>query len=291
MKEQSIILENQRLKVEIGYPGSIYSGSRFDWTGFVTQVTLDNRHTFCTVESMKPGEGCGGIGLCNEFGILHPIGFEEAQVGEKFPKIGVGLLEKQDGEEYCFYKPYEIQPYVFEVTTSENEVRFAVLPHDCRGDAVELYKIIRLRGHMMEVEYFLKNVGSKEIRTNEYNHNFVALNERAVGPKYELKLPHEIEPEEVPDVLEIEGKRITWNRTPDYDFYIRVPGFETGGGFSWELTNSDAGIGMREYSDFPIQQFALWGRAHVVSPEVFREIVLLPGESMRWKRTYEFFRI
>lgn len=46
-----------RLDVEITEPGERYSGSRFDWTGFVAQITLDGKHTFCGSESEVEGVG------------------------------------------------------------------------------------------------------------------------------------------------------------------------------------------------------------------------------------------
>lgn len=290
MQEKQIILNNNRLKVNIAQPGQLYNGSRFDWTGIILQVTLDDRHTFGTHESFKLGEGCGGMGLCNEFGIEDVIGYEEALVNEKFPKIGIGLLTKKDEEEYCFYRPYEVEPFPLMTDTGEDWVAFTSQPIENKGYALELNKTIKLRDNFIDVEYTLKNVGIKPIMTNEYNHNFVSIDDCPIGPQYTLRLPFEIKPEKIPDVLELDGKNITWNRTPDYDFYLKVPGFDTGGSYSWEITNESIGAGMREYSNFPVQQFALWGRAHVVSAEIFCEIYLEPEQTKSWKRTYEFYK-
>jgi len=80
-----INLENGRLNVEIARPGSVYNGSRFDWTAFITKIVLDNKYSFCAPESEIPGQGSGGFGLCNEFGINTPIGYDEAKPQEKFP--------------------------------------------------------------------------------------------------------------------------------------------------------------------------------------------------------------
>ena len=50
-----IRLHSDRLTVEIASPGTLYQGTRFDWTAFITQVTLDNQHTLCVPESYEPG--------------------------------------------------------------------------------------------------------------------------------------------------------------------------------------------------------------------------------------------
>jgi hypothetical protein len=102
-----IVIQSDRLKVEIAEPGGVYQGTRFDWTGFITQVTLDGKHTFCVPESYQPGHGTGGIGLCNEFGNEKPIAYDDAQPGETFPKLGIGLLAQRHCQ-LSFHLPYEI---------------------------------------------------------------------------------------------------------------------------------------------------------------------------------------
>src|SRR4030043_185045 len=94
-KNIPIKIHSDQLAVEIAQPGSLYSGPRFDWTGFITQVTLvspeGTRHTFCVPESLEPGKGTGGWGLCNEFGNDKAIGYTDAQPGAAFPKLGICL--------------------------------------------------------------------------------------------------------------------------------------------------------------------------------------------------------
>ena len=109
----SILIASDRLQVEIAEPQTIYCSSRFDWTGFITQVTLDKERTFCVPEAID-GTGTGGHGLCNEFGITRPIGFDDAAPGETFPKIGVGLLRRPDAEAYSFGRDYEIESRSFD---------------------------------------------------------------------------------------------------------------------------------------------------------------------------------
>ena len=43
---EKIKISSDRLEVEFSYPGSDYRGMRFDWTGFVTQVTLTTPSVF-----------------------------------------------------------------------------------------------------------------------------------------------------------------------------------------------------------------------------------------------------
>lgn len=96
-----------------------YSGVRFDWNGFITQVTLDGKHTFCVPEALEPGRGTGGCGLCGEFGIHDPLGYDETPIGEYFPKIGAGLLKRPDSEPYDFFRKYEAVPNNSDITTTK----------------------------------------------------------------------------------------------------------------------------------------------------------------------------
>ncbi len=107
----SIILESDRLKVEITEPG-VYPNTmtRFDRAGFVTQVTLDGRHQFCTREPTNvPHPPTGGVGLCSEFQSGEPA--LEAPMGAQFPKLGVGLLTKDLEGRYVFHHRYPCDPF------------------------------------------------------------------------------------------------------------------------------------------------------------------------------------
>lgn len=290
-QEHTLTLCNPQLQVTIARPGHVYTGSRFDWTGFILQVTLENEHTFCTQESLHTSEGTGGIGLCNEFGIQHALGYEEAQLHEPFMKIGVGLLRKPDEAAYTFHKPYSVQPAIVHVESTAHQVTFRSLPLEIKGYAVAYNKTISLRDNYIEITYELDNVGQKPIQTNEYNHNFISIDHCPIGPAYCLTFPIKKFSESLPDPLSLYGNEITWTRTPESDFYFKVPGSRLPETYSWQLIHREQAVGMREYSDFPIEHFALWGKAHVVSPEVFYAIELQPGESRTWKRTYEFFKM
>ncbi|GJM81015.1 hypothetical protein HMSSN139_35110 [Paenibacillus sp. HMSSN-139] len=72
-------LQNEQLGVKIAELGEVYRGTRFDGAGFITGVELNGRHQFCVPESLVPGSGTGGIGLCSEFGIKEAIGYEETR--------------------------------------------------------------------------------------------------------------------------------------------------------------------------------------------------------------------
>jgi len=292
MSQAPIHLYSDRLDVEVSQPGIAYAGTRFDWTGFVTQVNLDGRHTFCVPEDYRPGQGTGGIGLCNEFGIDAPIGYEEAGVGETFPKLGIGLLGRLDERPYSFWYPHQILAHFpIQVAIQNDQATFTTQPLDCRGYAVRLVKTLRAEKNQLRIDYQLENVGSRPIHTNEYVHNFVGIDQRHFGPEYVLNFPYPTaieEPSAENAILTCNGAHLIQKETPQEAFYARLTGFHQTAEPQWELVYQPAGTAMREYDEFTPTRIAVWGTQHVISVEVFHAIDLLPGQTQRWARRYEF---
>lgn len=287
-------LQNEQLGVKIAELGEIYRGTRFDGAGFITGVELNGQHQFCVPESLVPGSGTGGIGLCSEFGIKEAIGYEETRVGELFPKLGVGLLTRPDEAEYRFYREYACSRFETEVVQKgAQQICFTTQPAECRGYAVRVQKEIEIAGNTLSVTYTVENTGSRVVSTDEYSHNFLGMDGYAVGPDYVLKLPFapKIWSDE-PDTLEglvFEGDRVTWERRPVKDFYFRMDTFdgrETP--WLWELRHRPSGLTVRERSKLPLSSAAVWGHGHVISPEMFVKVHIAPGERQSWTRIYEF---
>ncbi|WP_334073856.1 MULTISPECIES: hypothetical protein [Paenibacillus] len=288
-------LKNEHLSIEIAEPG-VYRGARFDWTGFITGITLLNgNHTFCVPESLVPGRGTGGAGLCNEFGIETALGYDEIAAGGQFPKLGIGLLTRVDERKYEFFRDYPIRPFDVKVVRENKAcLTFHSLPKECNGFAASLSKRISVAGNRLEVAYSLRNTGTKVLSTEEYCHNFLGIDGHKIGRDYVLRFPFELTPtadeEQTMAGLSFERGEVRFPDQPQSPFYFRLPGFE-GGRYPWiwELLHEPSGTGVRELSQFPVSKAAVWGEGHVVSPEIFIKVELAPGEEQRWTRIYEFF--
>jgi hypothetical protein len=274
-------LSSERLAVEVAEPGAIYRGSRFDWTGTVTQVTLDGQHTFCGAE---PPGGTGGVGLHNEFGLFVAIGYDEAAPGKPFPKLGVGLLTRPDDGPYQFARPHEIAPFPIIVSATGSAAEFTVEPRECRGYAARLVKRLAVERDTLRIGYALENVGTRPLETHEYVHNFLSLDGLPVGAGYRLAVPTASRDWLTPP-LRADGGEITWAQTPQEAFYGRTSAFAAADS-CWVLTGG--GLRVRECTDRPWMAFALWGTDSVVSPEAFVAVRVPPGETSSWQRTYTF---
>lgn len=292
----SVFLRNESLLVEVAAPGQSYKGSRFDWTGWIKQVTWDEDVTFCTEESLVPGRGTGGSGLCSEFGIEEPIGYDDCAQGEAFPKLGVGLLRRHDSGSYSFAHPYSVEPFpVHVIKESDRAISFRSEPLPCRGYEALLHKTIRLEGQHVLLDFELKNVGTRTIRTTEYNHNFVRIGTNPIGSDYRLKLSFRPDGfQSQSPYLVIRDEELRWLERPAEGecFYGRTRSFDSkeAGEFSWTLLHEPSGYGITETLDRPLHRFAVWGEGHVVSPELFHEIVAEPARAVKWRRSYRFFR-
>ena len=126
------ILKNKNLEIHVDLPHENYNFSRFDWTGKIVKVNF-NDVPISTVESFNcENENYVGKGFYNEFGIDSALGFDDAQIGEWFHKIGVGLLKK-DSHQYLFSKKYDIRPAEFKTITNSNSLIISCKPEAVNG--------------------------------------------------------------------------------------------------------------------------------------------------------------
>lgn len=280
-------LATPRLTVRVAKPGFLYQRTRFDWTGMVTDVWLDQQHSFCSVESPNPLVGAGGIGLCGEFGIHEPVGYAEAPIGTGFPKIGVGNLTKEDAADYFFMRPYPCEPYPCTVATHAAGLVFTQSPLPCNGYAVHYVKTITVSDNRLHMVMTLHNTGSKPIETTEYNHNFLQIDKTPVGSAYRLLLSAALPLTRQDGSIWSSDGTLTWpnGEAGFYGVCNQIPAADS---FQWTLHNRLTGASVRERVDFHPLRFACWGMPHVISPEVFRLVRLQPGEITSWTREWTF---
>lgn len=291
--ESKIMIGNERLKVGILKPGEFYKKERFDWTGFISDIILDDQHKFCVSHYDEAGDLVLGRGICNEFGMVIPIGMEDILIGEKYPKMGIGLVPKVEEADKNKISLKDIELFPKTVEVEADSVTFTTGAIDCRGYAAQLTKRISIKDNHLTIDYRLENVGSKSIETEEYCHNFVLINDHKVGPEYRLEMPFDIEADIKPvgmtSVMSLSQGSLTWKEVPSSVYFFRSVLESKDKGYWWKMTHQPTGVGMKEYGDFNPHMFAVWGKSHVVSPEVFVKIQVAPGETQSWKRQYEFF--
>ncbi len=292
-----MILSNSHIELEIHHPGEFYQNARFDWTGKIVQVSFDNK-TFCNTETQNPElENMRGRGFYNEFGIDQAVGYDDCQVGERFPKIGIGWLERDNALPYDFFKSYKIDPAEFSFSFDKRSVTFISEIKPYHGYGYKFIKRIKIDGSSFKLKYSLQNTGDKPIISNEYVHNFISFNNQPIDENYVLKFPFQIEQKNFDEfvnpnnVISYDRNYITWREKPVDQFFISHIEPEKLTGTSWTLEHLKEKVGIRETVNFQIQRINLWGSKHVVSPEIFYSINILPGQITNWERNFELFKI
>ncbi|MBD0779626.1 hypothetical protein HPE56_17630 [Maribacter sp. ANRC-HE7] len=290
------ILKNNNLEIHFDFPEEGYAGARFDWSGKITRVKFEGC-PITTVERTDYEDRTHlGKGLYNEFGIDSALGFEDTEIGGWFHKIGVGLLKKEN-QEYLFHKAYQTQPALFEVSTTPIDITISCTSEMVNGYAYVLNKKITIVESGFVIDYTLHNVGQRTIRTDEYVHNFMAINNKSMGRDYKLGFPFPLQPERFGETLNTEQQviigpnEIGFRGTPnDQFFFSNLSGGEDVNA-TWELYQYEHKIGICERGNFKTNKINLWGWKHVVSPELFYPITIQPGETTKWSRNYSVFRI
>ena len=288
----SHILKNKNLEIQIDLPAENYNFSRFDWTGNIVSVKFKNIQLASTESITYENEMQNGKGFYNEFGIDTALGFNEAVIGDWFHKIGVGLLKK-DNEEYIFNRNYEIKPADFEIKYTSNTILIICKSEFNNGYSYVLKKEIKLEKHGFTINYDLENTGEKEIITDEYVHNFIAINKELIGRNYVLKFPFKLMPAFFLETVNPEQKvtigqtDVTFNDSPEEQFFFSNLNGSKNVKPQWELKNLESKISISETGSFNTDKVNLWGWKHVISPELFIDVSVEPGQNANWTRTYK----
>lgn len=290
-----MILQNPTLQLHIEPPQSGYVSSRFDWTGKIVRVLFHGKEVTGVERPEWADLPIGGKGLFNEFGMNKPVGFEETPIGGWFHKIGIGLLKKEETQ-YIFNKNYQVKPAAFTLRQDGQKLTIFCQSASVNGYAYQLKKEIEIWEDHFRILYRLHNTGEKAILTDEYTHNFIAIDSQGISSDYQLSLPFAIQPDTFGETVNPEGKveigqkDFRFNGTPtDQFFFSKLSGGQKVKAI-WELRHHGAKVGLRETGSFPTSLINLWGWKHVISPELFFELRVEAGEVCEWSRKYEVFR-
>ena len=290
------ILKSNSLKVAIDLPLENYKGSRFDWSGKISSIRFKDLPLTTIEDTSSKDVNFLGKGLYNEFGITNPVGYNETPMGGWFHKIGVGLLKKEH-KDYLFHRNHLIKPARFDIAYEDRKIKIICKSELINGYSYILKKEITVSENSFTINYSLHNTGEKKIITDEYVHNFMAINNALIGEDYTLKFPFPINSSLFDETVNSENKveigldNVTFNKTPEKQFFFSNL---TGGKelqAEWMLTNLKNGVGIKEIGNFKTNKINLWGWGHVISPELFFKISVDPKKTIEWSRKFNVFKI
>jgi hypothetical protein len=293
-----------------------YRGTRFDWSGVISSLEC-NGHTYfgpwfskydpaiadveydAATKGYAAGPNSASLGPVEEFNGVDrvPLGYAAAAPGGTFLKIGVGVLRKPQEERYSAYNKYEVvDSGKWTVQSGAGRVEFVQeISHPDYGYVYR--KTVRLiEGKPeMEIEHELSNTGRLPIETSVYNHNFFVIDKQPSGPDFTVSFPFEARAARgLEGYAEVRGNRIHYLKPLHNDdrASTAIEGFGGGAGdYDIRVENSKTGAGVRVRGDQPLSRVFFWTIASVLSPEAFNHMRIQPGESSRWKLTYEFYTI
>src|SRR5215469_16277406 len=207
-----------------------YKSTRFDWAGQIfsleyaghnyygpwyTQRREGVRDFIYEGNEIVVGGPSSATGPAEEYSVL---GYDDAQPGGAFVKIGIGALKKTDTTAYDRYKFYEVaDPGKWDIWSGPDFIEFTQTLNGPNGYAYVYRKRIRLAADKpeMTLEHSLKNTGTRPIAGTVYNHNFLTLDQKPAGPGYAITLPYELKIGRLPDanIMEVQGNKITYKKT------------------------------------------------------------------------------
>ena len=277
-------LGNEHFQVEVTTPmtGCMAEyGPRFETLGAVTGVRLDGM-SFLARE-----------GLIDEFNIqatLSPSGYDAAQAGDPFMKIGVGELLREDDQPYDFSHPYTIRQMAPVHAEQRNgEIVFTQSLRTETGwgyDYCKTYQVLPDAATLV-IEYRLKNTGLHPIHAEQYNHNWFNFGGDPVNDGYSMLSKFGIA-EDGAHWVERQGERLNVMGRFAEPCYFASPHPAPALANWLHLRHADRGCAVAVSGDFDMARFALYADQSAVCPEVFFQTQLAPDESKTWKRIYEF---
>ena len=257
---------------------------RFDLLGAVAALKLDGVPVLVHA------------GLCDEFGMRRtPPGFDEAGIGGFFLKPGVGVLKKDRGGRYDFFHPYPVETLLkTESRSGPGELTFLQCVDDFHGFGYRYTKQYRFEADSsrLVIRYELINTGKKPIVTDQYNHNFFSFGKNLPGTQYRIRTDFAAKPLQRSRVWCSCRQRVFTGFHPiPPGCYLtsteRIRAAEN----RLELTHPGFPYAVEIGGDFDSRKFAIsFKEGEYISPEIFVEIDLAPGEMKKWSRIYRFLR-
>ncbi len=295
--DHSMTLGDMTMHVDLPDPekGS-YQGTRFDWSGLITSLTWKGHEYF---------------GFWKEFGdptvhddVTGPaesywkpgLGYEEAAPGQGFVRIGVGVLEKLDEEEYQSFHTYKILDHGdWSVVKEKDGIVFTQQLETDFGYAYTYTKEIRLSEDLpgFTISHSLRNTGEKTIETDQYNHNFFMIDGETTGPDMELEFPFPVATEsDVKDIVRIDGNTFHFPKVlqDGESVFLELEGYgDAPADHGFTLRNTRTGAGVRMQANRPIERFTFWCRNTTICPENDLLVRVEPGQTVLWEADYALF--
>jgi len=289
-------ISNSQVSMEIFLPdveNGLYRGTRFDWSGMISSVMYKGHEYFGywkkTHDPLVHEDLTGPVE-----GYIKPgLGYEQAKPGEGFIRIGVGVLEKEDEEEYQWTKTYNVLDFGdWSIEQGKDWISFSHELNGANGHAYKYLKRIKLSGASFVIEHKLENTGKKPIETDQFNHNFFMIDGEVSGPSFTISYPYKLSTEdELKGMMAIKSDELHFlEEFRNTSLFLNLSGYsDQVNDHQITVTNNRTGAGVTIKVDQPIYRMCFWACETTLCPENFIWISVEPGETMEWESEYQLF--
>jgi len=301
-------ISNGLITAQVYPPGKkqLYQGTRFDHAGVVFHVTYKGQDystywfDHFVIDPSDDGQYppgtehscCATSGPMEEFAA---VGFEEAGMGGRFLKPGIGIFKRDNDNALKFPTLPALDEGKRSFKATKNSARFTQDLQDPQsGYGYNYVKTVTLLPGKprITITHVLKNTGKKDIVTTVYCHNFLTLSPGSEHMVITAPFTWSAEKPLQPELVKLDGNTIRYlapipkgvttislmngfgDKASDYDFTV---------------TNTKTGFGERIRADQPIAKINMWSISTTYSLEPYIAISLKPGETKRWTYTYDLF--
>jgi len=293
----SVEISNGQVKMKVFLPDAekgLYRATRFDWSGVIGSVQYKEHEYFgywkTTHDPLFHEDLTGPV----EGFIAPGLGYEEAEAGGKFVRIGVGVLEKADEPEYNWRETYPILDHgKWTIEHGKDWISFTHQLQSEVGYAYEYEKRITLKEDGFLLAHCLKNTGTRAIETDQFNHNFFMIDGERSGTAFTISFPYPISSDDdTKGMLEIKDHEISFLRdlADDENVFVSLSGYgESAEDHQVKVLNQKTGAGMIYQVDKPLHRMVFWACATTLSPENSVWLSVDPGDEESWNSEYTLF--
>jgi len=291
------IISNKNVTMKVFTPDpekGLYRATRFDWSGIIGSVQYKGHEYYGYWKDRQDPAFHEDLTGPAE-GFIEPgLGYEEAKSGGKFIRIGVGILEKPDEESYAMFATYKILDHgKWKTEQGKDWISFTHIMNSDIGYGYIYTKTIRLKSDGFSIEHSLENTGEKAIETDQFNHNFLMIDNKQSGPPFKIIFPYEIStPDDPKGFLKIDENQLIFTNKLESrsNVFLNITGFSNkASDHQVTVIDQDSGTGMTFSVNKPLYRMAFWACKTTLCPENSIWISVKPGQTEHWTSDYTLF--
>jgi hypothetical protein len=297
-------IRNEEITAKLYLPDAekgYYRGTRFDWSGVIHSLTYKGHEYFGEWQkSDDPYLHDRITGPVEEFRTNDKgLGYDEAAAGGRFIRIGVGVCEKPEEEDYQWMRSYKVvDPGKWTTRRDRNWIEFTQeVVEPGSGYGYRYAKRLTLTAGKPElvISHELANTGEKTIETNVYNHNFFVIDNQPTGPDFTVWFPFDLTADrDLKGFAEVRGKELAYlKEIPEGQNILTLfTGYgPTADDHRFAISNRRARAGVRMQTDKPLSRLQFWSPRTTLCPEPYIDLRIEPGQEDRWTTRYEFYTL